>query len=459
VRRELAYHNPRAVFAPCSLIIVPHGLQNQWESELRATNIDYCTNKAFRTSATACIVPATQLADFHADNPYIHFKRVIIDEADTITIRCQPDIKASFYWFVTATYTALDVPGRHTAGRPMYMKNLRYFHSTGLGLGDVTVRSNTAWVDDCMRLPPVLTETTMCAMPAYMNVVMGSSLSASITEMLSAGDVEGAILAMGGDSQTQTNLVSVLTGRMRQDMERLEARATYLEQVGSTVAAAAVRQTIQSKNGQLQAIQERLSRFKEEACAICLEELSTTGSQVVMHCCNHLFCAPCLTRWRLTKQTCPMCRACPFNFTLIRSEANNPQPIHSRPRPMMSKEEALVHIITSRPQGRFIVFSNYDRTFATIESLMAQHRISCRVLKGTPAAFKKILADHEHGVIRVLLMNSRFDGAGHSMQWVTDAITYHKLSDDALAQVTGRGMRPGRSCPLTMHHLRWQCEV
>ncbi|KAF6252671.1 hypothetical protein COO60DRAFT_1643790 [Scenedesmus sp. NREL 46B-D3] len=456
VRRAIEYPSSMQV-SRCSLIVVPHGLQYQWESELEAAGIDFCRHNAFCADAAACLVPATKLASFHAEHGHVHFKRLVIDEADTVVIRCQPDVRASFTWFVSATYHNMDACWRTTAAKPIYCRCFRFFAAASLELSDIAVRSQSAWVEACNALPAVESQTVICAAPGYMNVVHGVS-SASISEMLAAGDAEGAIVAMGGDAHNESNIVDVVTARIEQDLARLEARAAYFEQIGSAQAAAQARDAIRSKQQQLASIQERLAKFKEGMCAICLSDLASTGSHVLTSCCSHLFCGPCIMTWRCRVDTCPMCRAQGYTCTLIKDGAAAAGE-RERERPK-TKEEALIDVISSaRPGGKFIVFSNYDRTFDTIGALLLRHGISSRVLKGTPAAFRKILADHEAGRVKVLLMNSRFDGAGHSMQWVTDAVTYHRLRPETLAQVTGRGMRPGRTVPLAMHHLRWPCEV
>lgn len=453
--------DPSLAYSGCTLIVIPHGLQFQWEQELKRAGVAYCRHSSFDASAVACLVTATKLAAFHQLHPRVHFKRLIIDEADSISIRCQPNVRASFVWFVSATYSMLDLALRAGPSKPLYHRCFRQFASTGLDLHDVTVRSDSAWVDQCNDLPPLRTTTVTCAMPAYMNVVMGPGLSVSITDMLSAGDVEGAILAMGGDAQSETNIVQVISDRIREDIRKLQARASYFQHIGSTHAAAAASEAVRTKEQQLTSIADRLAKLREGSCAICLTDLAPAGSSVLTGCCNHLFCGPCLMTWRCRVATCPMCRATGYSITLIKQQADGGGSSSSTAAQQQqpTKEDALLSVISANPQGRFIVFSNYERTFDAIHALLCQHGISCRVLKGTPAAFRKILADHAAGITRVLLMNSKFDGAGHSMQWVTDAITYHRLPPETLTQVTGRGMRPGRTQALHMHHLRWPCEL
>lgn len=444
----------------CSLIVCPHGLRYQWQHELDRLGISTCSPDNLDPGKEACLVPATRLAELHRHHPLVHWKRLILDEADSIVIRSQPALSASFTWFVTASYTALGSSAHLSPCRPLFSRCFRHFDALGLTVEDVTVRASNEWVDACNQLPAIQARTVVCAMPAYMQAMLGSGLSASVAEMLAAGDVKAAILAMGGDTESEHDIVTVVLGRLERDIARLEARATYMTSIGHQGGAQSALDAISSKQHQCDGIRQRLSQFKEDTCAICMNGLADTDSSpVVTKCCSHVFCANCIVRWRCRVNSCPMCRARDFGFTLIRCVAQEGSPPPASLNHQLTKEDELLRIIDSRPDGRFIVFSNWDGTFNTLQDLLHRHHVSCRVLKGTPAAFRKILTDHEHGRTRVLLMNSRFDGAGHNMQWVTDAITFHKLHPTTEAQVIGRGMRPGRTQPLTVHHLRWECEA
>ena len=42
-----------------------------------------------------------------------------------------------------------------------------------------------------------------------------------------------------------------------------------------------------------------------EECPICYENIRYPSCIIP---CNHMFCEPCINKWLMTKQTCPVCR-------------------------------------------------------------------------------------------------------------------------------------------------------
>ncbi|XP_038693685.1 E3 ubiquitin-protein ligase SIRP1-like [Tripterygium wilfordii] len=45
-----------------------------------------------------------------------------------------------------------------------------------------------------------------------------------------------------------------------------------------------------------------------DSCAICLEEIASSGSKVSRMPCDHRFHSPCLVRWLMANHSCPICR-------------------------------------------------------------------------------------------------------------------------------------------------------
>ena len=63
------------------------------------------------------------------------------------------------------------------------------------------------------------------------------------------------------------------------------------------------------------------------------------------------------------------------------------------------------------------------------------------------------------GVNNVLMLNSKFNGAGINLPMTTDVIIYHKLNKDLEKQVVGRAYRLGRTGPLSVHKLYYINEM
>jgi len=57
------------------------------------------------------------------------------------------------------------------------------------------------------------------------------------------------------------------------------------------------------------------------------------------------------------------------------------------------------------------------------------------------------------GKLKVIFLNSSFDGAGLNLQEATDIILYHDMPPHTQSQIIGRANRIGRQLPLHVHHL------
>ena len=118
------------------------------------------------------------------------------------------------------------------------------------------------------------------------------------------------------------------------------------------------------------------------------------------------------------------------------------------------KLETLVEIIKTNPSGKFIVFSEFEKTFFPIKDTLMNSGISYSEVKGTTDSKQKSIRLFKEGKIQVLFLNARNDGTGINLPEATDLILYHKLSSPSLEnQVFGRALRLGRTENLTVHRL------
>ena len=81
-------------------------------------------------------------------------------------------------------------------------------------------------------------------------------------------------------------------------------------------------------------------------------------------------------------------------------------------------------------------------------------------IKGTSASINKTLREYrgvelkkDDNELEVLLINSRYFGAGLNLENSSDMIMLHRLPADNEHQVIGRGQRMGRKFPLTIWRL------
>ena len=130
--------------------------------------------------------------------------------------------------------------------------------------------------------------------------------------------------------------------------------------------------------------------------------------------------------------------------------------IHSKKLP--KKIDALIDIILSNTNGKFLIFSEYDNTFRDIENRLKEKNISWNNVKGSGARIKNIINDFNNGKTKILLLNAKYNGAGLNLEQTTDIIIYHRMSAELEKQIIGRGQRFGRTKALNIYYLCYDNE-
>jgi len=108
---------------------------------------------------------------------------------------------------------------------------------------------------------------------------------------------------------------------------------------------------------------------------------------------------------------------------------------------------------------KILVFANYDETLNNIKEFLTEQGVPFLYLAGR---YQEMAATIEkfHTTGTVLLINSTHHCAGLNLQFATDLVFFHKLTDPNIeGQVAGRGQRIGRICNLHIHSLLYKNEA
>jgi SNF2 family DNA or RNA helicase len=265
--------------------------------------------------------------------------------------------------------------------------------------------------------------------------------------MIEAGNIGGAILALGGNETS--NVVELIQRKKQEELEIIESRIRiYMIRQDEN----RVREWTNRKNrinSQLLEIEKRLETSLQSDCLICASKLS---SPVLEYNCQNLFCGSCLFEWLKKNTTCPICRSRinPSSLVYIKTQTN--EEIKKTKRPP-TKLEIIIDIINKKPNGHFIIFSEYDHSFDPICNFLQENDISFVHLKGSMNKKEKSINNYKNGLHRVMCLNSMYDGSGLNLQETTDIILYHQMPDSNRQQIIGRANRIGRKIPLTVHQL------
>jgi hypothetical protein len=509
-----------------SLIVVPHTLFRQWAEYIRnqtalqtvyLDKVSAFTAPNFQTQIMAAkivLISNTMYKHLYKwcyENE-ITWKRVFIDEADTIAIPgTQLPFKTRFTWLISASWPNLLFPNDYmsiykdtlntlvldssapysflrshfdnlaSAGQNAYYSYLSYSVVSNpyfRGIldhgnpyrGRLVLRCDDAFIKESISLPPLYKQTIICKQPVIQQVV-AKYVSNDVANLLHAGDISGAIAALGVKSETKLSLVDALTGSMKKELSRLEATYAFKEKLeysspsAKQSALAALDQKIKQLKESIESIKGRIEGA-DDMCPICYDDMH---SALMTPCCSRTFCAQCILQCLTKQPSCPMCREPIVANKLIKivggkdenaivpAGAGGPRPSELETIP--KKPDALLHIFHSNPEGRFLVFSRYDNPLEEAEVRLTQMGIRVKMLRGNKDAIAATLRGFQAGQTRCLLLNSRYAGAGLNITAASHVILLHAMTHEEEKQILGRAYRLGRTEPLQLIKLLHEGEA
>lgn len=519
------------------LIIVPHTLFRQWskyiQGQTKLSHLLISSEKVLNSdtflsslrSADVVLVSNTlarRLADECATHSF-RFKRIFIDEADTIHLpglpACGPQAFVTrFLWFISASWTNLLYHNqtqyfvRDTIQSQVFAPNAPYAHLSGyfknfseqsVGTGTnsyyciehfsirsklflnsilsatfplrshLVVTCSQSFIQSSIALPPVYRRTILCKAPMS-QVILANAVNSHIQQMLHAGDVEAALTNLGVKGKDNKTLVDAVTASLQKELVRLEktyefkASLEYSSASAKETALKSLTEKITRTKESIQSIEHRIEALEQEACPICYED--TPDNPLVTPCCSRLFCAKCLLLSMTRNPECPLCRGKihPSQCTkfIPRSadttaivEAGTTAAADVNSQEPLKKTEALLKLIRDTPDGRFLIFSRYDNPFEAMEETMRDMGVCVRQLKGNKDMIAATLRDFETGGVQCLLLNSRFAGAGLNITAASHVVLFHAMSHEEEKQILGRAHRLGRVGELHFIKLLHQGEM
>ena len=445
-------------------------------------------------------------------NTYL-FQRVFIDEATDINLcgRSIGTLPGLFKWYITSSVSTLltSYGGVNTKFRDIALISAKahwipYYPR-------LVIRNNEEFIKMSFEIPPYQTNMIRCLTPEYMRVMNGlaqkSIISAEALEALSGGDIAKAMELMGCESVGCDDIIESLIKKFKKELsvrnhhlkeltqtlaERTEARNSFRAQIdnlrnnsGDELAIAGLckqrdyyaslvasaeesikieEQHIANTEEKIKDITTRVDITVEHSCPVCMGEIS---NPLLTPCCKNLFCAECLITSINAVKSCPLCRSAikPVDLKAIQKSSQKPKKASQdeagpAENPLPSKVEALFNIMNAKPDGRFLIFTNFDNVFTseTLHDKFTEANITYDYLKGSSGHITHIVNQFNSGKLNVLILNARFLGSGINLQSATDTIIFHKLSKDIEHQVIGRAQRPGRISPLMVNFLYYDNE-
>lgn len=409
-------------------------------------------------------------------NPIKGFERIMIDEAHDIMSRLKM-LDYKFLWMITASYKSVYSWGTSNNHMSVIVKELLNEER----MNTILVKCENNFTKKSFEIPAYRSVVHKCMMHRVVSTVL-PFLSKSVINRVNANDIAGAIVELGGNAETEDNIINVVTTNIQRDIRNKEKEREYVLglDIGEEARAARLKHIsndLERLNEQMKDLTERVNSMNADGCSICYDELVDP----ILLSCTHMFCGKCILKWIEVNDTnfgrmqgvnkgCPKCRA-PINrsddLTAIVKrvaiddeagpscrKAGAPVQAHR----VLSKCDTIVKIIEEKPQGKFLIFSQHDSTFLEIVEKLASRNIRTSELMGTTSQMDKILERFRNGETRVIMLNTYHAGSGIDISYATDVILFHSMEASS-EQAIGRAQRVGRTDQLTVHWLCYPHEV
>lgn len=450
-----------------NLLIVPHKITQQWIDFMQfaprlkiGTYCSFVDRKKFKEATDfenydVIILNCTQSKDFFFRFSDIFWRRIIVDEADTIKLQKNVILQSSFTWLVTATPKSLRT------------SNKKFLSDIFTGLAPwihkfLIVKNNKEYLDKSIVLPLPKRFIIDCLTPIELDII-SQVIPKSIISMINAGNTDKAIKMLNCNVNTTDNIITVVSRNILELLDNKiieleceqkknfkEGSKTFIDQQDKIKK---INYTINRLETRYESIKEKVYGLNDDLCPICLSEFE---KPTVMKCCQHIYCFDCITLSVTKQNLCPYCKKKVTTKSLNIISEKKKKTIDETElleKELPEKIDTVLNIIKNKPNGKFMIFSNFPETFKKLGSKFIKKKITFATLKGTSGQINKIITDFDNGKINVIMLNTKFFGAGMNLQMATDLIVYHRFNKDLEEQVIGRANRLGRQDSLNVYYL------
>ena len=434
-----------------TLLVVNQSIIEQWKDELKllcvkfkVINTKKLVDDTDVTQHSLVIVIPTMYNRLVEKYYNVYFKRFIFDEPINTKLPAMKSVKAGFNWFITATPRQLLY---QNGSKYHFLRSIFSYWTSEFTLNNLIVKNDLEYVKRSYIIPTTHHQSYKCYQPLF-NMCRNYTDDTTL-DMISAGNVLGAIRRLGGDETS--NIIELIKGKINNKISYNNLNIQRANLSNNQELIDKYKKIDESLKKQLGEIDEKFNDRLNGECSICLESIK---KPILVPCCQNIMCGECILNWRKERTSCPLCRTEIETKSLVYIKTKQDSPSRSNKfNRKLTKPETIYEIIKNKKDGKFIIFSNYSETFSHIHNILNKNDISYKELKGQICTRNKILKSFKNGEITVLFLNSKNNGAGINLQQTTDIILYHELEHSLETQTIGRANRVGRRESLTVHHL------
>jgi hypothetical protein len=287
------------------------------------------------------------------------------------------EMYAGFYWFVTATPHAIYSHYKNRSYKSGFMKDLFASNNDfNKFCENIIIANDPEFIKSSFEMPITNHHHYQCFQPMY-NVVL-NFVSSSVATMISAGNIEGAIMAMGGTKCS--NIVDVIKKQKQYQYSELMKKLDDEDEEAS--GNDLLKKKMSHLQEQIKDLDSKFESLLKDNCHICCDSLT---KPVLEPNCHNIFCGNCLLQWLQQKNSCPLCRnkVDPSKLVYIdSSSSSSPSVSSSEKKSRVTKIDKTVELIKSNPQGKFLIYSDQNQTFLPLSNAFYENDICFVQMKG-----------------------------------------------------------------------------
>ena len=399
------------------------------------------------------------LLKYYNNNSYNYnyltrWKRIMIDEAHDL-VKLLPLLHYYFLWLISGTYEELLYSIR---SQNSLLYDIRQIFNDIKNIKLMLIKCKKEFVRNSFKLPIPEEKYYLCKMPINF-LAIKDYVNNSIIDKLNANDINGAIKELGGKTESEENIVELITKDLYNDIENKKRELEYVSDlvINDDVKLSKINKInneINNLNEKYNSLKNRVSELSNKTCSICMDILD---KPIILKC-THSFCGLCIFNCiKNNKSNCPECRANINIDDMIAIDNNKNEIDKNNTTKILSKIDTLIEIIKSKPNGKFLIFSKYENCFINIIDNIISNNITYAELKGNTSHMMNILNDFKNSKIQCILLNTLHAGSGIDISFATDVIIYHSMGLYKV-QAIGRAQRVGRNEKLYIHNLCYEQE-
>lgn len=411
-----------------TLIVVPHNLFHQWQSEIQKTSlsctylrslkdIDDCHTSIVQTHLTLVSNTLLQALTHLIQNTTSTWERIVYDEADMIRIPsvCIP-LQAKITWLITSRYKNIIHANQQVHSHVLKQLPAHYIASLSIPI--------QKYISETLAQHPTLSIFRTASEPFFHTITKNSH---PLRGLYVVKTEESAL-------ERSLNLPEPIYTTIR--CRNANPRTMDLINKGHIEEAVlSIHPRITTIHALIEGLDDnRIERLQRTACNICYE---ATEVKCASPCCMNIFCGRCIVTWTLIKNSCPLCKEVIQSRSLIMIDTG----VQSKEK---SKMERLVEYLEGTTSGsQYILFSrNVQEVYTYIVNNLPSLQGEVDILHGNKNTISNLISEFNKKRIRVLCFST--DSLGVDLVSATHILLMDRIHGEAIE----RAQRIGRTVPL-----------